>query len=123
MPSDPSTSLLPSALSRTGLNADVVALQEVEDFERCFRQPLRQAGLDGVFKQRTGGQQDGVVLLWRVARLALRHVEPVEYAHALTRHATDAADEQTLRKHNVGLVGIFFDRFVQRELVIATTVT
>ena len=52
------------------LNADVIALQEVEDFDRDYLAPMAQAGMDGVFKQRTGdGQVDGVALLWRSSRL------------------------------------------------------
>jgi endonuclease/exonuclease/phosphatase family metal-dependent hydrolase len=91
-------------------------------FERDFRLPLQRiCGLDGVYKQRTGGQQDGVALLWRAERLALLHVEPIEYADALTRGVTDPAEDAVLRKHNVGLVGVFLDKRAQRELVVATT--
>ena len=104
------------------LDADVVALQEVEKFHRDVLPPLRQyCGLNGVFKQRTGGQQDGVALLWRESRLSLLHVEELEYATALTKNVANPAEAELLRKPQVGLVGIFLDRVAQRELVVATT--
>ena len=103
------------------LDADIVALQEVEEFHQNFEEPLRYLGYDGIYKQRTGGQPDGVALLWRNSRLSLMHVEHLEYAHALTRDVTDPAESERLRKHNVGLVGVFYDRLAQREIVVATT--
>ena len=53
-----------------GLQADVIGLQEVDpvDFERTWVPRLAERGYCGVFKQRTGGQQDGVALFWREAR-------------------------------------------------------
>ena len=104
------------------LNADVVALQEVENFQRDFQDPLHRAcALDGVYKQRTGGQEDGVALMWRSSRLSLLHVEAVEYANALTRGVTNPAEDERMRKHNVGLIGVFLDRLAMREIVVATT--
>ena len=104
------------------LDSDVVALQEVEYFDRDLAEPLkRDCGLDGVYKQRTGGQEDGVALLWRTTRLSLLHVEPLEYANALTEGVTDPTQDALLRKHNVGLVGVFLDLIAQREVVVATT--
>ena len=104
------------------LNADVIALQEVENFQRDFQDPLhRYCSLDGVYKQRTGGQADGVALMWRSSRLSLLHVEAVEYANALTRGVTSPAEDERMRKHNVGLIGVFLDRLAMREVVVATT--
>ena len=102
------------------LNADVVALQEVESFE-TFRHSLAQAGYDGLFKKRTGETQvDGVALVWRSARLTMLRYEAVEYAQLLTAGYTGPYAEQ-MRKHNVGLVGVFQDKLCGREVVVATT--
>lgn len=104
------------------LNADIVALQEVENFAADLEKPLlSRCGLEGVYKQRTGGQADGVALCWRGARFSLLHLEALEYAHVLTRGVTSPDEDEKLRKHNVGLVGVFLDRLAQREIVVATT--
>jgi mRNA deadenylase 3'-5' endonuclease subunit Ccr4 len=104
------------------LNADVVALQEVENFDCDYKAPLAQFGMDGLWKQRTGADQvDGVALIWRQRRLKLVHVETIEYASALTASAANREQAEQLRKHNVGLVAAFTDLSNGRELVVATT--
>ena len=102
------------------LNADVVALQEVEGFE-SFRRTLGAAGYEALFKKRTGESQvDGVALLWRSTRLTMLQCEAIEYAQVLTAGHTGPYAEQ-MRKHNVGLVGLFQDKSCGREVVVATT--
>ena len=104
------------------LNADLVALQEVEDFERDYAQPLSSAGYAGHFKKRTGdAQRDGVALVWRTSRLTLLHIEDLEYAHLLTEGVADLQAAEKLRKPHVGVVGVFRDNQCGRELVVATT--
>lgn len=104
------------------MNADVIALQEVEYFERDFAPALKAAGMQGVFKQRTGsGQVDGVALVWRANRLTLLHSEALEYARLLTEGVTDQASIDKFGKGNVGLIGTFRDNHNGRELIVATT--
>ena len=104
------------------LNADIIALQEVE--QESFDQAiltLSQHGYEGMFKKRTGDQMDGVALLWRPSRLSLVHIEAVEYARVLTASVQDRVMAERMRKHNVGLIGVFSDRDCGREVVVATT--
>jgi mRNA deadenylase 3'-5' endonuclease subunit Ccr4 len=73
----------PSRLHRLGhllshLNADVLALQEVEQptFE-WLSAKLGEQGMQGVYKRRTGDQQDGVALFVRATRLHVLATEEV----------------------------------------------
>ena len=52
------------------LNADVIGLQEIEDFDR-WEPHFAALGYQSIFKRRTGTQHDGVALLWRCSRLQL----------------------------------------------------
>ena len=64
---------LPRVMEGLGrINADVVALQEAEFFERDIEPYMARLGYTGAFKKRTGDDQsDGVVLLWKADRLEL----------------------------------------------------
>ena len=104
------------------LNPDIVGLQEVENWGRDYAPALQAAGLQGVFKQRTGdAQADGVALVWRTERLTLLHIEALSYAQLLTEGVRDRALFETFNKGNVGLLGLFRDNLNGRELVVATT--
>ena len=63
------------------LQADVIGLQEIDpvDFAQAWEPHLAERGYRGVFKQRTGGQADGVALFWRDARLECETCEAVEF--------------------------------------------
>ena len=63
------------------LQADVIGLQEIDphDFAQAWEPRLAERGYRGVFKQRTGGQPDGVALFWREARLKCKSCEAVEF--------------------------------------------
>lgn len=57
-----------------------ICLQEVDHIFHSFWLPrFRKLGYDGRFKQRTGGQSDGVATLFRVDRFELVSSEEVEY--------------------------------------------
>lgn len=104
------------------LNPDIVGLQEVENWDLDYLPALHAAGLQGVFKQRTGDAQvDGVALVWRTKRLTLLHIEALSYAQLLTEGVKDRALFETFNKGNVGLLGLFRDNLNGRELVVATT--
>eukprot|EP00900_Chrysochromulina_parva_P025509 jgi/Chrpa1/7592/Chrysochromulina_OHIO_Genome00016323-RA len=104
------------------LNPDIVGLQEVENWDLDYLPALHAAGLQGVFKQRTGDAQvDGVALVWRTKRLTLLHIEALSYAQLLTEGVRDRALFETFNKGNVGLLGLFRDNLNGRELVVATT--
>lgn len=104
------------------LNPDIVGLQEVENWDLDYLPALHAAGLQGVFKQRTGdAQADGVALVWRTERLTLLHIEALSYAQLLTEGVRDRALFETFNKGNVGLLGLFRDNLNGRELVVATT--
>ena len=81
-----------------GLQADVIGLQEIDpaDFAQTWVPRLAERGYRGVFKQRTGGQLDGVALFWREARLEHECGEAVEF-EALHTCAATAEEVELLR--------------------------
>lgn len=104
--------------------ADVLALQEVEDFAADFKGQLAEVGLTGMYKRRTGdGHRDGVALFWRTERLTLVRAEPIEFGRELPAATApeDSMMADLLRKPNVALVALLFDHVTGRELVVATT--
>lgn len=52
------------------LDCDVIALQEVRHYHRCFRPVLEAAGLNSVFFGKTSGSGDGCVLAWNTDTVA-----------------------------------------------------
>ena len=100
-----------SRLVRTvlGLQADVIGLQEVDpdDYRHTWAPRLAERGYRGAFKQRTGGQADGVALFWREARLeAEAEPEAIEYVRLADEWAARgrAAEAEALRKHQAALL-------------------
>ena len=56
------------------LSADLLLLQECEEFEQFWVPALRQRGYEGLWKKRTevtGAKKDGCAIFWRAAALAL----------------------------------------------------
>lgn len=103
------------------LNGDVLALQEVENFDRDILRPLSAMGLTGIFKKRTGDQLDGVALMWRTNRLQLLRHEMVEYASSLTKGVVSPILRDQFLRHNVGICALFLDLATGRQFVVATT--
>ena len=87
---EPQARLARLVSSVLALQADVIGLQEIDpaDFLRTWEPRLAERGYRGVFKQRTGGQPDGVALFWREARLKCKSCEAVEFEalHASNPH-------------------------------------
>ena len=78
---------LPRVLAAAvALDADVVGMQEVEDFEDVFVPTLAAHGYRGAYKQRTGAEKtDGCALFWRHEALELEHLEAIEMRLARRR--------------------------------------
>jgi len=103
----------------SNLDADIVALQEVEDFDNGLAAALASIGLSGAFKKRTGTPTDGVAIFFRSSRLALLNKEEVEYrrlADSVPAHMADKA-----RKDNVALVLHLRDEAAGHELLACCT--
>lgn len=129
----------PSRLQRLGnllshLNADVLALQEVEQptFE-WLSAKLAAQGMQGVYKRRTGDQLDGVALFVRATRLDVLAVEEVEFRE-LADHGVDCVQpapgedtafglrlQEMARKDNVALLLLANDTATGRKLVLGCT--
>lgn len=116
------------------LNADVLALQEVEreTFER-LNERLGAQGMQGVYKKRTGNQQDGVALFVRSSRLNLLAAEEVEYRElaaapiygVIPSHIEDAALgarlQEMARKDNVALLLVVNDSLTGHNILVGCT--
>ena len=110
---------LPRVLAAAvALDADVVGMQEVEDFEDVFVPTLAAHGYRGAYKQRTGAEKtDGCALFWRHETLELEHLEAIEM-RSLAEGVTPADEAQRLRKDNVALLGVFRERRSGRRVVV-----
>lgn len=60
------------------LSADIICLQEVDKYDDllCF---LENAGYDGAFKRRTGGNVDGCAMFWKAKKFRLLERVSIEY--------------------------------------------
>jgi len=129
----------PSRLARLGgvlscMNADVLALQEVErpTFE-WLSAHLETHGMTGVYKKRTGDQQDGVAIFVRSTRLQVVTVEEVEYRDLADApidcvHPPPAEDtvfglrlQEHARKDNVALLVLASDRMTGANVLLGCT--
>ena len=110
---------LPRVLAAAvALDADVVGMQEVEEFEDVFVPTLAAHGYRGAYKQRTGAEKtDGCALFWRHETLELEHLEAIEM-RSLAEGVTPADEAQRLRKDNVALLGVFRERRSGRRVVV-----
>jgi hypothetical protein len=101
------------------LNADVLGLQELEDYEQ-WEPRFESLGYASLYKRRTGAQRDGVALLWRRSRLQLCEAQAIEY-RACADGLVGVEAEQA-RKDNVGLLAVLRDGpSGGHELVVGST--
>ncbi|KAL6071600.1 CCR4-NOT transcription complex subunit 6-like [Balamuthia mandrillaris] len=52
-------------------HADILCLQEVDEFEKEWREPLEQAGYECQYKHRTGGRKDGCLIAYLARKFRL----------------------------------------------------
>jgi CCR4-NOT transcription complex subunit 6 len=116
------------------LDADVLLLQEAEDFLGFWQPRLEDLGYTALYKQRTGTKKDGCVLAFRSSRFALLSETPVEHNDLAAAYpapsgplaradgAEEVSDPHTrLLRDSVGLVALLQERESGRKLLAATT--
>ena len=133
-------------LHLTNIGADVIALQEVEDFEKTLAPSLKELGYEGVFKKRTGDETtDGVAIFARSSRVSITSVEALEFAaladepplaSRIVGDASEAADSEPASavivaarnklaadalKHNVALLVTLRDNETGQSLLVGCT--
>lgn len=92
------------------LDADVLLLQEVDDYEAGWRAALAALGYESKYQPRTqagGARGDGVCVAWRAATLELRAGRGIEHNElaAVATAVGDSARAARLRdRDNVGVV-------------------
>ena len=100
-----------------GLRADVLLMQEVDEYEAVHRPFLEQLGFDGVYLQRPGSKRDGCLVAFRRDAWELA-APPVEVQ--LNAIAERDGDER-LKRDNVALAVHLRSRPPSRSAVFATT--
>lgn len=101
------------------LKADILGLQEVERFEQSLASSMARVGYRGIYKQRTGGQKDGVAIFFRESRFELVYEEALEF-RVLADGCASHEEADRMRKHNVALLVVLRDRWnAGRELLVS----
>ncbi len=120
------------------VSADLLLLQEVDDYEAFWRPQLAARGYESAWKRRTGvtaAKKDGVALAWRPGALRLEASEEVEHNDLaaglpLVADAPARADggdvgqldaRTRLTRDCVGLLALFVHIATGTRVVVATT--